>query len=84
MGEAPGRGSTPRTRRLTHVQIEVLDLLDAAYPSALDTLEIVERRTGARYDSNATYRALRGLEARGIVTVFRDPELRSVAWAVIR
>lgn len=57
MREATNRGSAPRVLPLTQVQIEVLDLLGAAYPSALDTLEIGERRTGARYDSNATYRS---------------------------
>lgn len=71
-------------RALTPVQVDILDLLDSAYPSALTTPEVIERRTGQRYDSNESYRALRGLEARGIVTVFRDRAMRTVAWAVIR
>lgn len=71
-------------RALTPVQVDVLDLLDSAYPSALTTPEVIERRTGQRYDSNESYRALRGLEARGIVTVFRDRAMRTVAWAVVR
>lgn len=71
-------------RELTSVQVDVLDLLDSVYPRALTTPEVIERRTGQRYDSNESYRALRGLEARGIVTVLRDRALRTVAWAVIR
>lgn len=82
--EPPAGPRTRRPRPLTEVQVEVLDLLDAAYPSAMTTLEIVERRTGARYDGNRTYRALRGLEARGIVAGFRSSAMLSVSWAVIR
>lgn len=69
--------------RLTEVQREVLGVLAAVYPSALTTQEVAQRRTGDNYDGQRSYRALRQLEAKGIVAGFRISPLDPVGWAVI-
>lgn len=69
---------------LTTLQTEVLDVLDAAYPSALTTVEVAERRTGTKYDQQDSYRALRQLEAKGLVVGLRIGRPHPTAWAVIR
>ena len=71
-------------RALTDLQSDVLDTLDAVYPAGLTTNEVAERRTGSKYDNQDSYRALRQLQDRGLVTSFRGPFMRSTSWAVIR
>lgn len=74
----------PEADGLTGLQAEVRGVLSAAYPLLLTTAEVAERRTGRRYDRQESYRALRQLEVKGIVTSFRISSMCPVGWAVIR